>query len=333
MRCGARPVDGTVYRRHGPVTLPSRNTPKLKSEGNTMERILNTTLRHDRIRHGLRPKGFIALTGALLLAAFLVVAPGGGDDQASAATPPTVEVCNGILNADAQTVECHVTVANAFNVATGVGSSVVTVRICAGAPGVPGTAPCGPTTTTAYGGVITAVNQCNGSGNSGGSVVVCDVVISNTITGSSAVTAGTVNQCNGSGEGGGALPLNCGPPQSTSGATITQCNGSGNGGGATQRVTCSFGAVTETAALRVTVDQCNGSGNGGGALVVCSASEINTVIPVGTPQVPGAVVPRGPLANSGSDDGILMLSGSIALLLGTALLLRSWRNRRKAHAD
>lgn len=238
--------------------------------GHTMKITLNTTLHHYRTRFGLRPKGFIAVTGALMLAAFLVVAPGGSDDPASAATPPTVEACNGILNADAQTVECHVSVANVFNVATGVGSSVVTVRICVGAPGVPGTAPCGPTTTTAYGAVITAVSQCNGSGN---------------------------------------------------------------GGGATQRVTCSFGAVTETAALRVTVDQCNGSGNGGGALVVCSASEINTVIPVGTPQVPRAVAPRGPLANTGADDGILMLSGSIALLLGTALLLRSLRNRRKARAN
>jgi hypothetical protein len=303
-----------------------------------VDKTIERRLHYSRIKHGLlRPTKLAALAGAVLLGVFLVVAPGGSGDQALAATPPTVEACNGILNADAQTVECHVTVANTYNVATGVGSAIVTVKVCAGAPGVPGSAPCGSTTSTNYGGVITAVNQCNGSGNSGGSVVVCDVAISNTITGSSAVTAGTVNQCNESGEGGGELPLNCGPPQSTTGATITQCNGSGNGGGATQRVTCSFGAMTETADLRVTVAQCNGSGNGGGALVVCHASEMNNVVSAGVPEAGGGggpvvQAPRGPLAFTGAERGaesvLLISAGSIALLVGGALVRFSRRSRR-----
>lgn len=278
----------------------------------------------------------------LLLAGLMALLPGAALDSASAAAAPQVELCNGVLNDDATTVECHVVLTNTFDIATGVGSAVVTTTICVGAPGA---AVCGAATIANYGAVITSVVQCNGSGNAGGSVVVCDVTIANTITGAVGVASGTVNQCVGSGEGGGATPLNCGPPQSTSGATLTQCNGSGNGGGGDLRVTCSFGAITETAALRVTIDQCNGSGNGGGATVTCRASETTTVVPAST-EVPGqpgvtpptvvppaAAPPTAPrdLAYTGTTRNLwpLALGGAITVLLGTSLLLHAARRREQ----
>jgi hypothetical protein len=272
--------------------------------------------------------------GMMLLAVFMTVLPGAALDSASAATPPQVELCNGVLNADATTVECHVVVANTFNVATGVGSAVVTTTICAGAPGA---AACGPATIANHGAVITSVVQCNGSGNAGGSTVICDVAIANTITGAVGVTAGTVNQCVGSGEDGGAIPLNCGPPQSTSGATLTQCNGSGNGGGATLRVTCSFGALTESAALRVTVNQCNGSANGGGATVTCRASQTTTVTPAATGDngqegaAPPAAAPRD-LAYTGPTRDLwpIALIGTITVLLGISFILHAGRRDENA---
>ncbi len=289
---------------------------------------------HGEIRRGTIVKRTAITAGMLLLAAFMVVLPGASSDPASAATPPQVELCNGILNADATTVECHVVLANTFDVATGIGSAVVTITICAGAPGA---AACAAPTISNYGAVITSVVQCNGSGNAGGSVVICDVTIANTITGAVGVTAGTVNQCVGSGEDGGATPLNCGPPQSTSGATLTQCNGSGNGGGGDLRVTCSFGAITETAALRVTIDQCNGSANGGGATVTCSASQTNTVIPAATGGTGGTGQGATPptavrdLANSGStqDAWPIAIIGSVTLLLGISLMLHAGRRRER----
>ena len=322
-------LDNPVDSCHAAVMRASR--AGCKDATNQGEIMLRTKNRPESTRSAIMRRAAIT-GGMLLLAGFMTVLPGATLDSASAATPPEVELCNGVLNVDATTVECHVVVANTFDVATGVGSAVVTTTICAGAPGA---AVCGPATIANYGAVITSVVQCNGSGNAGGSVVVCDVSIANTITGSVAVTAGTVNQCVGSGEGGGATPLNCGPPQSSSGATLTQCNGSGNGGGGDLRVTCSFGAITETSALRVTINQCNGSGNGGGATVTCSASETTTVIPAatgGTGQ-PGATPPTAVrnLAESGNAQELwpIGLVGAITVLLGTSLLLHAARRREQ----
>ena len=176
-------------------------------------------------------------------------------------------------------VNCDVTIANTINGA--VTSSTITVaRHCAGT-----NLNCVDTTgtTTSSTQLVTAVHQCNNSGNGGGSTMTCHVRITNTIIGGSAAapTPATVNQCVGSGTGGGTQPtLSCSPfPASTSGATVTQCNGSTNGGGAGRRVRCSVvTGSTSSAALPVTVDQCNGSENGGGSVVTCDVAITNTFL-------------------------------------------------------
>jgi hypothetical protein len=228
-----------------------------------------------------KARALLILLATALVATVLAVAPLGSVGTAQAAG--VVNQCNAVYNAAAAQVECEVTVVNTIDVSTGIGSSTVTVGECIGAPAA---TICGPVVVTSYDFITTSVDQCNGSGNSGGGVVICAVVLINEITGTASTSQATVNQCAGSGTGGGESPLNCDTYSTTTGATITQCNGSVNGGGAPTRVNCSVGPSTETALIPVTVNQCNGSANGGGALMFCSVQLINRGLAVtytGTP--------------------------------------------------
>lgn len=222
-------------------------------------------------------------------------APSAKVGRVSAAANTSIIQCNGTDNVGGQAVECSVDIINNLDMSTGVTSSTVTVSECHGAANVPLTCPAG--VTTASSDLVTAVDQCNGSGNGGGGNVRCNVTITNNITGNASVTPATVNQCNSAGTGGGTAPTtNCDPyPANTTNATVTQCNGSGNGGGGTMRVTCTVGTgSTESSALGVTVEQCIGSGNDGGALVTCSTSITNNVIAAAvTPVVVTPVVTPG----------------------------------------
>ena len=200
--------------------------------------------------------------------------------------PLAITQCNGTDNVGGESVACDVTVVNNLNVATGLTSSVVTVRECHGAAN---TVPTCTTTPSSSNRLTTTVNQCNGSGSGAGGTVTCTVHILNNITGVSASTPATINQCNGSGTGGGTAPTTvCVPLGNTTNATITQCNTSGNGGGGTMRVRCTVTPSTQAAALPVTVDQCNGSGNGGGATVTCTTSLVNNVFPGAVTSSPAA---------------------------------------------
>jgi len=216
-----------------------------------------------------------ALMATVGFAALLALAPTGVTSSASAAAP--VSQCNGELNADAQQIECQVVIENTLDLVNNTESSVVTVSRCAGAPGA---LTCSPPVSTPSSTLTTRVDQCNGSINAGGSVLVCAVQITNVIVGPAQTTPATVNQCSDSGQGGGESTLNCDSYDTTTGATITQCNGSVNGGGAPTRVNCSTGPSTQTTAIPVIVNQCNGSVNGGGDLAFCSVQLINRGVDV-----------------------------------------------------
>ncbi|MBF4625611.1 hypothetical protein [Clavibacter sp. VKM Ac-2872] len=248
-----------------------------------------------RPRRPLRGR-FLASAGAALIALVAVVGVTGQIQSASAAVSPTTTAqCNDTPNGGGDQVECDVTVVNELNVATQTGSSTVTTRVCAGAAGA---APlCTTTVSQRDGIIITAVEQCNGVANGGGSNVICNVDITNNLVGDSTTSPATVNQCVGSATDGAAGGTACNPVPSTTGADVTQCNGSGNGGGAAGRVTCTVPTSTVTSALLVQVNQCNGSGNGGGATVTCSTNISNFVTAVATPTpTPTATATATPTA-------------------------------------
>jgi LPXTG-motif cell wall-anchored protein len=215
------------------------------------------------------------LLQALLIAVAVVLACGLLPGGTASAAAPAIDLCNGSDNVGGEEVRCEVTISNTLDLASGVGSSTVTVQECHGAAGAP---TCGPATTSTFSDVTTAVSLCNGSGNGGGGVVACSVRITNTITGNATTAPATVNQCNGSGQGGGTEPtVQCSPIGSTTSATVTQCNDSGNGGGGTLRVRCDVEPSTQSSSLPVTISQCNGSGGGGGATVTCRSSITNDI--------------------------------------------------------
>jgi hypothetical protein len=172
-----------------------------------------------RLLAGLPGRTRLLLHG-LLLAAVVVLAGGLLPTGTAVAAAPAVAQCNGTDNVGGEEVRCTVTVNNSLDLATGVGSSTVTVQECHGAAGAP---TCGTPVTSTFNDVITAVDQCNGSGSGGGGVVACTVQVSNTITGAATTSPATVNQCNGSGGGGGTQPtVQCSPIASATGATVTQ---------------------------------------------------------------------------------------------------------------
>ena len=214
----------------------------------------------------------LVLAAVLLLAVFgLTFAPSGS----SASAAQTIAQCNDVANTGGLGLNCDVIVINNLDVTTGVASSTVTVTECHAAAN---TAPTCTTATTSYDALTTSVNQCNDAANGGGSSVICNVTVTNNVTGAAStdVTSATVNQCNGSGAEGPGPTLNCDPfPASTTSATVTQCNGSDNGGGAADRVTCTVTPSTTSALLPVSINQCNGTANGGGSVVTCAASLTN----------------------------------------------------------
>jgi hypothetical protein len=225
-----------------------------------------------------RPTAF--LVSALFALALLGAGSLAPVAPASAATiAPTTTCNNGVLNAGGQGAVCEVTVINTIT-PTG-GSAVVTVNECTGSAGVP-TEAC-TVTTNSLTEPVTAVDQCNGSINGGGGVLLCSIAVTNNfvgITPDPTVTAATVNQCNDSVTTG--TERVCVPdPATTSGATITQCNGSANGGGTS--LTCTASG-TQSSGLSVLIRQCNDSSNGGGTRTVCNATMTNNILPAATPS-------------------------------------------------
>jgi hypothetical protein len=215
------------------------------------------------------------LAAVVLLAVFgLTFAPSGS----SASAAQTIAQCNNVANTGGLGLNCDVTVVNNLDASTGVASSTVTVKECHAAAN---TAPTCTTATTSYDALTTSVNQCNDAANGGGSSVICNVTVTNNVTGAAStdVTPATVNQCNGTGAEGPEPTLSCDPfPASTTSATITQCNGSVNGGGASDRVNCTVTPSTTSALLPVSINQCNGTANGGGSVVTCAASLTNITL-------------------------------------------------------
>jgi hypothetical protein len=237
----------------------------------------------------------------MLLAIFgLTLSPSGG----SASAAETIAQCNDVANTGGLGLNCDVTVINNLDVTTGVASSTVTVTECLAAAN---TAPTCTTATTSFDSLTTSVTQCNDAANGGGSSVICNVTVTNNVTGSAStdITAATVNQCNGSGAEGTGPTLNCDPfPASTTGATITQCNGSTNGGGASDRVTCTVTPSTTSALLPVSINQCNGTANGGGSVVTCAASLTSVSLastPISTPTPTPSPVAKNTLHDSKTD--------------------------------
>jgi hypothetical protein len=233
---------------------------------------------------------------ALLCVMFVVSAP-----AAQAAHTPSQ--CNNVYNVAGQAIKCSYTVTN--NVNGSVTNSTVVASVCHGAANDPATMVCDPVTTTPSDHLITAVSQCNDSGNGGGGTMECTVDVINNITGTVTPTPATVNQCNGSGGGGGADPLICSPyPASTTNATVTQCNGSANEGGGTGRVRCSVESdSTTTAFLSVTVNQCNGSENLGGSTVTCRAGLTDNITPPQPSPSPSPSVAPPDRDGDGEGDG------------------------------
>ncbi len=225
----------------------------------------------DMTRHPSRAFGprWLAVTTAVMLALSAIAST---PLVAGAATvAPNTQCSNGLDNTGGLGLICEVTVVNQITATTG--TATVTIRECHGAAGAP-TASCTNTTTT-LAQPVTAVTQCNSSGNGGGSTVRCSALVTNNFAGvTPSPTAATVNQCVGSGDG---ITTGCNPyPANTTGAAITQCNGSANGG-TLVGLNC-LATGTTTSALLVTINQCNGSGNGGGSLVACTASIVNNVV-------------------------------------------------------
>ena len=103
----------------------------------------------------------------------------------------TVTQCDGVDNQGGRAVHCTVEI----DIAT----DTVTVTSCTGFANAAETC-IGPTVSTQS---VTAIDQCNGSGNGGGATVTCDVIITGASPGTASVT---ISQCVGSGQGGGTQP-------------------------------------------------------------------------------------------------------------------------------
>lgn len=288
--------------------------PSACSEGTTMhisQRELPVSAAHHQItrseRAGLRHR--IRTTAAtLILVAGVGTLSGIFPSTVATAATTAVDQCNGDETGAAREIRCDVTVTNTLDIATGATSSTVTTTACAGAPGE---AVCVTTPGALTTDIVGSIDQCNGSANAGGSIVTCNVIVVNNITGAGSTTPATVNQCIGSGQGGGAEPTTiCAPQTSVTGADVTQCNGSGNNGGATGRVTCTVPTSTVSALWSVTINQCNGSANGGGDLVTCTAQiTTNVLAPEAAPTstdtgaattIPGTIPGTSPAGTSGA---------------------------------
>ena len=247
------------------------------SKGGHVDIAMSQSVRTGAQRSGTSLKRVLVLAAALLIAVSgLTFTPLGS----SASAAEAIAQCNSIENTPGRGIICDVTVINNLDATTGVASSTVTLKACLGPANTAETDPamiC-TSTTTSYGSLVTSVNQCNSAANGGGGSVICNVYVTNNITGAptTGVTPATINQCVGSGSEGSEPTLKCSPvPASTTNATITQCNGSANGGGAPERVTCTVSPSTVSSQIPVLINQCNDSANGGGAVVTCTTSLTN----------------------------------------------------------
>lgn len=249
----------------------------------------------------------ILLIGAFAQTGLQAAAESGASTNAAPLSAP-VSQCNNdaASNVGGQGISCTVTIAN-FVTSTGAidptRPTTVTVRRCVGAAGPigAGAGTCTTTTTTSTE-LVTSVAQCNGSANGGGGVLICNVTMTNTITGGATPTAATVYQCVGSVITGTGAPGTCTPANtpgvtSVTAATVGQCNGSGNGGTSVGFI-CTVGpSSTISATLSVNVNQCNGSANGGGSLVRCSAT-VNSLVAAQATATPAPVATATPIATA-----------------------------------
>ena len=286
-------------------------------------------------RSGTSLKRVLVLAAALLIAVSgLTFAPLGSSASANTA----IEQCNDIGNVGGQGIICDVTVTNNLDVATGVASSTVILKECFGDANTAETNPAVTCKITpySYSSLVTSVKQCNAAVNGGGGSVICNVYVTNNITGNptTGVTPATVNQCVGSGTGGGTeSTLKCSPfPASTTNATVTQCNGSANGGGAQERVICTVNPSTVSSQIPVTIDQCNASANEGGAVVTCTASLTNDAR-ASTPPAKNVLNDSRTdgFTHAAGDDGFSDSMGVLVLLLAGLLTAAFAARRMGAH--
>lgn len=224
------------------------------------------------------------LAFVLVVATLTMVLLTQGSNPASAAAAPVTQ-CNAEANTGGLGIRCTVTIVNHVDSnGAATAPSAITVTKCTGAAGpiAAGAGTCS-TTITSSPEPITLIQQCNGSGNGGGAVVICSVQVTNSFSSApvSAIGAATVYQCVGSGDGVSAVcaPVNTPGITSVGQATVGQCNGSGNGGTSAGFVCTVGGASTMTLSLPMNIDQCNDSANGGGARVECTAAVTNQVLP------------------------------------------------------
>ena len=232
-------------------------------------------------------KRIILGVSALVVVAFALVSVFGNTaKQAHAAAAPPQ--CNAEMNQSGYGVHCTITIVNYVDAGGGLAGtppSTMTMTRCAGATGpvFDGSVVCDPPVVTPLTEPVTSVNQCNGSGNGGGGIILCTVSITNHFAEQpGAIVPATVYQCVGSVITGTGAPGSCTPANtpgisSVAEATVGQCNGSGNGG-TSVGFTCSvsFGSTMATT-FPVNINQCNGSAEGGGALTICEASVTNLV--------------------------------------------------------
>jgi hypothetical protein len=215
---------------------------------------------------------------------------------------PTTTCGSGLGNQGGRGLICEVTVINRITASGGSAVVTVRECLgSAGDPtdesGVGGFA-CS-TKTVALAAPVSAVTQCNGSINGGGGKLLCSVMITNNFVGRSpGETTATVNQCVGSGASGG-LKIKCNPVAADTGASITQCNGSANGltlVGLTCTVTGKMAS-----AFPITINQGNGSANGGGALIIASVTLINNALaPTASASASGSTSPGSSASGSTS---------------------------------
>ena len=235
--------------------------------------------------------------------------------QVSILTEPvtSVDQCNGSINGGGGTLRCSVQVRNTY---------------VAEDP-----SPVGAT-----------VNQCVGSGD--GFTVGCDPF--------PATSAGaTITQCNGSANGGTLVELTCtatGTQSDAFNVTINQCNGSGNGGGGLVICSAKIDSVNAVpvptavptaipTAVPTAVPTSAPSSAAGGVPTVApsgGASLAPTARPGGGPSTAPGVTPapslpmtdtaQGPIApTSGNGGPIALIVASIAVFVGTSVLLRKQR--------
>ncbi len=249
-------------------------------------------------------KRFIPGLAVTLLMGFALVA-GFALGPGTALGAPAPPQCNGEMNVGGEQVVCAIVIQNYIDPDGGLASTVdstMTMTRCVKAVADPGLT-CDTPVVTVLTAPVTSVSQCNGSGNGGGGIVRCSVVITNQFTGTAPVLAPvTTYQCIGSVITGTGAPGFCTPANTPSigagEATVEQCNGSGNGGTSVSFI-CDVAGEFLPLAMPISINQCNGSAEGGGALTDCTVTISNLAAPEPTPTVATATpttVPSTPTA-------------------------------------